>query len=323
MADCLTCPHPDSDVRIYRSRDRMTGEVFTVKECGKCELGWTEVAGNFDVGKYYPQAYFGRKNKRFIGVVEQLIRFFRNTRAVQLRRFVTSPAPCALDIGCGRGLMLAQLRANGWKVVGTESSLSASEYGREVLGLDIHISEELADCDFENHQFDAVTLWHVLEHQRHPFELLSEVRRILKPGGVVVVEVPNFGSWQAGIGKGRWLYNEAPRHMYHFSRKSVTDLFKREEWDLVHTRTLSFEFGPFGMIQGLLNRVSPEENCLFKLLGGWNSVLPPGVSRLERAVSVAMTVVFLVPCVVLGIVLEGLSVLAGSGGVVHVVAWKK
>jgi len=321
MKSCLTCPHPVQNLRTYHARDRITGEVFEVEECLACALSRTRVPEDFDAGKYYPPMYYGLKNKRFVGAVETAIRMFRHRRARQLQRWSGLETGRVLDIGCGRGLMLAKLKENGWTAVGTESSSAASEYGRDVLGLDIKIAAELADCGFEDNAFDAVALWHVLEHQARPFEFLTEVRRILKPGGVLIAEVPNFGSWQAGMNKGRWIYTEVPRHLFHFSFGCLRDILGAGQWEMIYAGTSSLEFGFFGMVQSLLNCFSPEENCLFKLLGR-NRSRPPGVSRFVRGVSVVMTFLFLVPCAVIGVILEGLSVLTANGGAARLIVRK-
>jgi putative addiction module CopG family antidote len=100
-----------------------------------------------------------------------------------------------LDIGCGSGFYLAALREAGWDGEGIEPGETAAQFARKHCGLPVHNSnaeEALAAC--RDGSFDLVTMWHVLEHLPDPAKVLAEVRRILRPGGTLMLEVPNFSS---------------------------------------------------------------------------------------------------------------------------------
>ena len=95
-----------------------------------------------------------------------------------------------LDVGCGEGTFLELARNRGWDVQGTELSRFAADYASRVLGRKIFCGE-LAEARFRDGEFDAVTLWHVLEHVTDPARYLAEARRILMPKGILIVAVPN------------------------------------------------------------------------------------------------------------------------------------
>jgi len=95
-----------------------------------------------------------------------------------------------LDVGCGDGAFLEQARRRGWEVAGTEISSWAAAHAAATLGRAVFCGE-LREAAYPEAHFDAVTLWHVLEHVTEPLSLLEEVRRILKPRGVLIVAVPN------------------------------------------------------------------------------------------------------------------------------------
>src|SRR5206468_4159142 len=131
--------------------------------------------------------------KRFPALVELLQRFLYGRRVSRVERLNEGRKGRVLDIGCGPGLLLRQFQKAGWGVQGTELSASASAHARETLRLPVHTGD-LASAHFADHHFDSVILWHVLEHVPQPEDLLAEVARILRPGGILLAGVPSFGS---------------------------------------------------------------------------------------------------------------------------------
>lgn len=127
----------------------------------------------------------------------------------------------ALDVGCGDGKYLAWLRdVWGWQVYGVELSTAATRFAREVLQLDIQIGT-LEDISFPAACFDLITMWDVLEHTPSPARELSEVVRVLKPGGTLRLVVPNIESWPARLFRGAWAPLSPPEHLFHFSQRTL------------------------------------------------------------------------------------------------------
>ena len=122
------------------------------------------------------------------------------------------PAGRLLDIGCGRGQFLKSAREQGYETRGIDVSERAVAYAREHFGLrcDVRPLEEVAASD---ERFDLVTLWHVLEHFVNPVEALGQIRRMLRPGGLCVVEVPNLRSLKFMLSGSRWEGGNHP--LYH------------------------------------------------------------------------------------------------------------
>jgi 2-polyprenyl-3-methyl-5-hydroxy-6-metoxy-1,4-benzoquinol methylase len=123
-----------------------------------------------------------------------------------------------LDIGCSGGDYLAYLRTLGWEVHGIELDEEAARYARERFGIHVHVgAAEHALNDFPDEGFDVVTMWHVLEHLFDPSSVLAEVHRVLRPDGILMLEMPNFDSlWASMLGE-YWFPLEIPRHLYHFT----------------------------------------------------------------------------------------------------------
>ncbi len=129
----------------------------------------------------------------------------------------------ALDIGCGPGHFLIILNDLGFKVYGVEPSEKAASIGREKFGFDIKTGT-LLDHRFPDNYFHFITMNHVLEHLHNPVEVLSEVKRILHPDGMIRIQTPNIDAYgYKRFGK-NWLPLDTPRHFIIYSKQSITQL---------------------------------------------------------------------------------------------------
>lgn len=121
-----------------------------------------------------------------------------------------------LDLGCGDGRFLTLMRDAGWDVTGIEPDPTAAKVAQQELGTSVTVGC-LEDAGFPDESFDAVTLSHVIEHVHDPIALLSECRRVLKPGGNVVIATPNITSLGHKEFGSSWRGLEPPRHLHIFS----------------------------------------------------------------------------------------------------------
>jgi len=121
-----------------------------------------------------------------------------------------------LDVGCGSGAYLLAMRDLGWEVHGVETDARSAEQAREVWALDVRRGP-LEAADLDPGTFDVVTLWHVLEHLPSPRQTLAACHRLLKPGGQLMLEVPNLAGPGARLFRERWFHIDAPRHLYAFN----------------------------------------------------------------------------------------------------------
>jgi SAM-dependent methyltransferase len=142
-----------------------------------------------------------------------------------------------LDIGAGRGEMLAAALESGWEAVGIEPSESFADYAEKHTGAEVR-RQPIEQCGFESESFDAVILGAVLEHLYNPNETIREIARVLRPGGVLFVDVPNEDGLYFRIGnlyqklRGRdWVVNIAPTfepfHVFGFGPKSLRALLSK------------------------------------------------------------------------------------------------
>ncbi len=302
--DCPGCGSPDGRFELLAT-DPISGERFDTVRCERCGLIYVNPRPEGPLlASYYAVDYYGARHPIFK-------RFFMALRARKLGR---PPAGArVLDIGCGRGDFLLAAESRGWKMAGVERAYAPIVRVLDSLHIPVVSPEELSKLP--DASFDAVTLWHVLEHLPEPRSTLAEVQRLLRPGGHLFVEVPNFGGWQARMSREAWYHLDVPRHLLHFNRRSLTHLLVASGFTPARWQTFSLEYDTFGLAQSVLNRVCSSPNHLFNLLTG--GVQSAG-GRLDTAVSFAL----LPPLLVFAGTVSLLAALAGQGGVLHVTARK-
>jgi len=262
------CSHPpDQTEPLFPASDYITGRQFGIARCPACGFVVTtpQLPGQ-DLAACYPPEYYGAAGQRpFFKLVErgQSALCRRRVRRVESGR---GAAPGrVLDVGCGPGWLLHAFRQRGWDAQGTELSDPAATHARRVLGLPVATgaSERLG---FPDQHFDAVTLWHVLEHVADPRGVLAEVHRVLQPGGVLLVSVPNFGGWEAQLCRDKWFHLDVPRHRTHFTRVSLGQALAAAGFEPRHWSGFAPEYDAFSLVQSLLNRCGLRHNLLYNLL---------------------------------------------------------
>lgn len=260
MEHCPECSHPSTVDYWPSTRDAR----YQLRQCLGCRLVFTAPwPDDAELATAYATEYYGPASRRFWPILERGVRMFRDQRARQIASLV--PPGRALDIGCGRGWTLATLRDLGWQVQGVELNAAAARHAQEELGINVALGG-FDPSDYPAESFDAIILWHVLEHLRSPGKTLAGVSRILRPGGVLALAVPNRASFQANWAREAWFHLDLPRHLWHFSRDDLHRLCQQNRLQIVAERHASWEQNPFGFIQSMLNRAGLPHNLLYDLI---------------------------------------------------------
>ena len=144
-----------------------------------------------------------------------------------------------LDIGCGTGDFLAMAQKYNWTIAGVEPDAEAREIAAEKTASEIHTNDWLSEIP--DHSFDAITMWHVLEHVPNLVEQIATLKRIVKPNGSIFIAVPNYKSHDASHYKEFWAAFDVPRHLWHFSQKSIKEIFLREHMKVVKVLSMKFD----------------------------------------------------------------------------------
>jgi SAM-dependent methyltransferase len=249
-----------------------------------------------------PEAYESSPQPRLSGVAQPILLRFDRARLALL-----GPARgTLLDVGAGRGRFVASARAAGWSAEGIEPSARGVEAARSAYG----VALERASLGEASGSWDAVSLWHVLEHLDDPSAAIARVAGLVPAGGRLLVGVPNLASIQARIGRDRWFHLDLPRHRTHFTPAGLRTLLERHGFTVEHERHTLLEHNPFGLWQSLVNRFTSTPSWLFNALK----------RDAPLASTDALITLVLMPLAPLCLVAEWFFGRAGYGGTIAVVA---
>jgi 2-polyprenyl-3-methyl-5-hydroxy-6-metoxy-1,4-benzoquinol methylase len=228
--ECPVCDSKNINPLLTIKDFSVSKEEFVIWQCTNCNLRFTQdVPDENNIGVYYKSPdYISHTNtdKGFINKTYQKVRNYTLEAKAKLISDETHlKTGKLLDIGTGTGAFLNVMKNNGWNVKGTEPDEDARRSAKTLYGLDI---EEPSEIDnIQDASFDAITLWHVLEHVHHLHDYLEHLKRILKPQGKLFIAVPNYQSRDSGIYRSYWAAYDVPRHLYHFAPKSIEVLMKK------------------------------------------------------------------------------------------------
>jgi SAM-dependent methyltransferase len=248
-----------------RARYGLPGVGFRIVDCTSCGLGRLHPRPTSDViARFYPASYYGVTGAKFVPLIEALVRLVGARHVRALARGLKAGAR-VLDIGCGRGVLLSALAQRGFEAHGFEVSPSAA------TGVDpraiMRFGKNLEEAAYPRSYFDQVIIWHVLEHLPDPRRTLDEIRRVLKPGGRLVVAVPNYSSLQARCFGAGWFHLDPPRHLYHFPVEGLRRLLESTGFQVDCEHHFSLRQNPFGWVQSALNCIPRlPRNGLYSLL---------------------------------------------------------
>lgn len=142
-----------------------------------------------------------------------------------------------LDIGCGTGDFLIACKKRGWSITGIEPSKKANSFAQGKL--ETAILNDISEI--KNQKFDCISMWHVLEHVPNLENYIKSLKRLLNPNGTLIVAVPNFKSYDANHYGKFWAAYDVPRHLWHFSKKSIRLLFEKEKMNIVKMVPMKFD----------------------------------------------------------------------------------
>ena len=220
-----------------------------------------------------------------------------------------------LDYGAGAGGFARFMAGRGFEAVGLEPYSLGTTLEETNLRL---VRAPLSSVKASLGKFDVITMWHVLEHLERPVELLTDLRSMLAPGGVLVVSVPNFSSWQAEVFRGGWFHLDPPRHLVQFEPSTLEDCLRRAGFSVTQNVPFLPEYGTSGWIQSALNRVLPHKNFLYEWVKDRGAL--SSMSMTERAVHFAASVAGSVPLFAASIPVEFIAAQQNKAAALTVVA---
>jgi len=208
----------------------VSGELFTIAECLSCTLRFTrDVPDAATMPFYYKSENYISHTDTTRGLINRLYHFVRKRTIVQKRRLIEKSTKTnvgnILDVGSGTGAFLNEMKMNGWKVTGLEPDADARTMARDLYGLELANTSHLYHLPVDH--FEAITLWHVLEHVHDLAAYIQQLKKLLNKQGRLFIAVPNYTATDAKVYKEYWAAYDVPRHLYHFSPRSMQVLMEK------------------------------------------------------------------------------------------------
>jgi len=206
-------------------------QVHQIVRCRQCGLMYANPQQHVDCDIFaqeqQEEAYnpHSELNRQYFQ--KQVTQLPDNQRALKVLDQAVPQRGKLLEVGSYLGLFLERIRADGWQVVGLEPYRPAANYARAQYGLEI-VEGVLPNQALPEAHFDAVMMLHVIEHMPDPSQNLRELRRVLKPGGVIVVETPRFNSLSFKIlGRRERSIQNCSGHIYFFTEDTLRRILER------------------------------------------------------------------------------------------------
>ncbi len=294
----------------FSAVDYMSGKVFPISRCLACGSGVTDIDLSDNLADFYGHLYYGNRKS----ISDNIINYFRVKKVLDL---VDHNRPrYLLDVGCGNGSFILRLRRVGWGAFGTE--VAPPEHLKN--GVDKFISKgDLLEIGLIQNSYDFITMWHSLEHFINPERYVTGAYRLLKDGGVILIEVPNFLSWQAVIFKSNWFHLDVPRHISHFSSRGLSYMLSGAGFKDVRVANGSFIYQFFGYLQSILNVFSLRKNMLFDFVNG---KIDLGTILRKHGRDFIVGVIFLFPGLIASLVFSVMEAIFDRNGIMLMSARK-
>ena len=261
------CPFCESkNTRSYlKLKDYfLSQEDFEIFECDNCKLLFTTPRPDASViGKYYKSKDYLSHNEHKKGLVPWI---YNQVKKVNIRNKYNIACggfknPHILDFGCGVGDFLHFAKQKGCDITGCDMSDEARKFASEKLSKTIVTPEEVFTLPHST--FDVITMWHVLEHIDDLKYQTEQLHRLLKDNGRLVIAVPNYKSYDAQYYKDKWAAYDVPRHLNHFNKESLQNIFNGKfelekiypmKWDAFYISMMSEKYIGKGnsFIKGIL-----------------------------------------------------------------------
>ena len=219
-------------------------ETFEIWECAQCSFRFTQnIPDQTAIAPYYKSENYishSDTNKGFINRLYHIVRRYTlGSKRNLLKKENAGQSGRLLDVGAGTGAFLLEMKAAGWDITGLEPDMDARKLAQQKTGLSLYDPDTLFQLPAST--FDIITLWHVLEHVHALHAYLDQFHTILKQDGTLLIAVPNYCSEDANHYQQYWAAYDVPRHLYHFSPKSMRTLMENHGFSVQRLQPMWFD----------------------------------------------------------------------------------
>lgn len=268
---CPVCQGKNIAFKLKAEDYTVSHQLFEIWQCSQCNARFTQGIPSPDaIGQYYQSEDYISHTETKSGLINRMYHSVRKITLRSKQNWVKSSVGLKhgsiLDVGCGTGSFLSYMKQIGWDITGLEPDAGARQVAKQLYQLDIQPIDELFTLPAAS--FDVITLWHVLEHVHGLHAYMEQLHRLLKPGGSLLIAVPNYTSLDAAHYGKYWAAYDVPRHLYHFSPQSMQWLLEKHHFKLHKKHPMVFD----SFYVSLLSEKYKSGKSRL-LSGGWNGFL--------------------------------------------------
>ncbi|MEP6684406.1 MAG: class I SAM-dependent methyltransferase [Parafilimonas sp.] len=242
--NCPVCESNNISFVLKAKDETVSKKDFEIWECSDCKLRFTQdVPDEQNIGEYYKSSAYISHSNTSKGLVNKLYHTVRSFTLQSKKNLIKKSANKQqgnlLEIGAGTGAFASTMKKNGWNVTALEPDETARINAKRDFDIDLLPAENL--FNLTPNTFDVITLWHVLEHVHELHKYLDKFYSLLNDGGTLIIAVPNYTSYDANIYTDNWAAYDVPRHLYHFSPKSMHTLLINHKFKSVQQKPMWFD----------------------------------------------------------------------------------
>lgn len=244
ISACPCCNSKDLVNALSAKDHTVSHEVFDIWHCNTCTARFTQrIPAKDEIEKYYKSENYISHSNTKTGLINSLYHYVRKGTLKGKRKLIEKQTKLSsgsiLDIGAGTGAFLHTMDKAKWQVMGLEPDETARENAKNLYGLSLQSPENIFNLPLQS--FDAITLWHVLEHVHDLHAYMDQLKKLLKPTGCLLIAVPNYTSYDATAYKEFWAAYDVPRHLYHFSPTAITQLLLQHGLQLKEIKPMWYD----------------------------------------------------------------------------------
>lgn len=241
---CPLCGYEKHEV-LYPFSDNLGS--YSVVRCTGCSFIYlnprpthSTISVYYEASQYTPFLSSGNEKTLFSRVYTFVRDYSVSWKRKKIERMKKGVS--VMDIGCGTGEFLLEMKSHGWRSSGVEPSPEASRFARDTYQLDVKtgfIDDET--LKWVSGPFDVITMWHVLEHVHEPLEALTNAKELLSGDGLMIIALPNVSSFDAGIYGKDWVALDVPRHLLHFTPATLKAMLNKAGLKIVRRHQMPLD----------------------------------------------------------------------------------
>lgn len=241
---CAVCGSEEIEEELLVTDFTVSKEKFRIMACRSCTARFTQdIPDVSSIGPYYKSEEYISHTDTSRGLINRLYQIVRRRTIRQkcklVQKYTGKMKGILLDVGSGTGVFASAMQQRNWKVTGLEPDTDARKIAGEVNGIVLDDINRFYELPEDN--YDAITLWHVLEHVHYLHGYIAKLKLLLKKNGKLFIAVPNYTCKDAAFYKEHWAAWDVPRHLYHFSPQAMQKLVEKYGMKIIDYKPMWFD----------------------------------------------------------------------------------